>query len=166
MLDWSQTITWTDCWFIHDDVIKWRHFPRYWPFVRGIHWSLVKSPHKGQWRGALIFSFDLRLNKRLSNNSWGWWFETLSCPLWRQCNVLACPGTYLIKITIKVQQFAWEKINLKILSAKMGPFCLVFNVFVFTVYSLSTDIIAYVFICDACFQYVFVFYHWILVVLW
>ena len=27
--------------------------------------------------------FDLRLNKRLSKQSWGWWFETLSCPLWR-----------------------------------------------------------------------------------
>ena len=23
-------------WF-HDEVIKWKHFPRYWPFVRGIH---------------------------------------------------------------------------------------------------------------------------------
>ena len=31
--------------------------------------------------------FDLRLNKQLSKQSWGWWFETLSCPLWRQCNV-------------------------------------------------------------------------------
>ena len=31
--------------------------------------------------------FDLRLNKRLSNQSWGWWFETLSSPLWRNCNV-------------------------------------------------------------------------------
>ena len=31
--------------------------------------------------------FDLRLNKRLSKQSWGWWFETLSCPLWRHCNV-------------------------------------------------------------------------------
>ena len=27
--------------------------------------------------------FDLRLNKRLSKQSWGWWFETLLCPLWR-----------------------------------------------------------------------------------
>ena len=36
----------------HDDVIKWKHFPRYWPFVRGIHRSPVDSPHKGQWRGA------------------------------------------------------------------------------------------------------------------
>ena len=39
----------------HDDVIKWKHFPRYWPFVRGIHRSPVNSPHKGQWRGALMF---------------------------------------------------------------------------------------------------------------
>ena len=40
----------------HDDVIKWKHFPRYRPFVRGIHRSPVNSPHKGQWRGALMFS--------------------------------------------------------------------------------------------------------------
>ena len=32
----------------HDDVIKWKHFPRYWPFVRGIHRSPVNSPHTGQ----------------------------------------------------------------------------------------------------------------------
>ena len=37
-----------------DDVTKWKYFPRYWPFVRGIHQSPVNSPHKGQWRGALI----------------------------------------------------------------------------------------------------------------
>ena len=40
----------------HDDVIKWKHFPRNWPFVRGIHRSPVNSLHKGQWRGALMFS--------------------------------------------------------------------------------------------------------------
>ena len=40
----------------HDDVIKWKHFPRYWPFVRGIHRWPVNSPYKGQWRGALMFS--------------------------------------------------------------------------------------------------------------
>ena len=37
----------------------WRHqmetFPRYRPFVRGIHRSSVNCPYKGQWRGALIF---------------------------------------------------------------------------------------------------------------
>ena len=41
---------------LHDDVIKWKHFPRNWQFVRGIHRSSVNSPHKGQWRGALMFS--------------------------------------------------------------------------------------------------------------
>ena len=37
-------------------VIEWKHFPHYWQFVRGIHRSPVNSPHKGQWRGALMFS--------------------------------------------------------------------------------------------------------------
>ena len=41
---------------LHDNVIKWKHFPHYWPFVRGIHRSPVNSPHKGQWRGALMLS--------------------------------------------------------------------------------------------------------------
>ena len=41
---------------MHDDVIKWKHFPRNWPFVREIHRSPVNFPHKGQWRGALMFS--------------------------------------------------------------------------------------------------------------
>ena len=40
----------------HNDVIKWKHFPRDWPFVREIHRSPVNFPHKGQWRGALMFS--------------------------------------------------------------------------------------------------------------
>ena len=40
----------------HDDFIKWKHFPRYWPFVCGIHRWPAYSPHKGQRRGALMFS--------------------------------------------------------------------------------------------------------------
>ena len=40
----------------HDDVMKWKQFSRYWPFVRGIHWSPLNSPYKGKWRGALMFS--------------------------------------------------------------------------------------------------------------
>ena len=55
-MDWAETTARRDEKY-HDDVIKWKHFPRYWPFVRGIHWSPVNSPHKGQWRGALMFSF-------------------------------------------------------------------------------------------------------------
>ena len=49
--------------FPHDDVIKWKHFPRYWPFVRGIHRSTVNSMPVTRSFDAL---FDLRPNKRLS----------------------------------------------------------------------------------------------------
>ena len=49
----------------HGDVIKWKHSTRYWPFVRGIHRSPVNSPHKGHWRGALIFSLIC-----VSTNDW------------------------------------------------------------------------------------------------
>ena len=41
---------------LHDDVIKWKHYLRYWPFVQGIHWLTVNSPHKGQCGRALMFS--------------------------------------------------------------------------------------------------------------
>ena len=69
-----------------DDVIKWKHFPRYWQIGRGIHRSPVNSPHKSQWRRALVV-FICALNKRLSNQSWGWWFKTPAHPLWRHSNV-------------------------------------------------------------------------------
>ena len=69
----------------HDGLIKWKHFPRYWPFVRGIHLSPVNSPQKPVTRSFDVF-FDLRLNKRWSKQWWGWWFETLSRPLWRRPN--------------------------------------------------------------------------------
>ena len=52
----------------HDDVIKWKHFPRYWPFVREIHRSTVNSSYKGQWRGALMFSLIWARINRLVNN--------------------------------------------------------------------------------------------------
>ena len=70
----------------HEGVIKWKHFLSYWLFVRGSHQSPVDSPHKGQWRGVLMFSlmYDWR-------NNWAkWlrhqWFETPWRSLWRHCN--------------------------------------------------------------------------------
>ena len=33
-----------------------KNFPCYWPFVRGIHQSLMNSPHRGQLHGTLMFS--------------------------------------------------------------------------------------------------------------
>ena len=59
-IDWHDAIevcsSGYDWRYIHDDVIKRKHFPRNWPFVREIHRSPVNFPHKGQWRGALMFS--------------------------------------------------------------------------------------------------------------
>ena len=52
----------------------------------GLHLSPVNSPHKGQCRGALIFPLIRALNKRMSKQHWGWWFETPLHLLWRQCN--------------------------------------------------------------------------------
>ena len=56
----------------HDDVMNWKHFPRYWPFVRGIHRSPVKSLHKGQWRGAFMVSLICdRINLWVNNREAG-----------------------------------------------------------------------------------------------
>ena len=53
---WTLTVLTADS-AKHDDVIKWKHFPPYWPFsVRGIQRSTVDSPHRDQWREALMFS--------------------------------------------------------------------------------------------------------------
>ena len=40
---------------LHDNVMKWKHFPVCWLCVQGIHRSPVNSPRKGQWHGALMF---------------------------------------------------------------------------------------------------------------
>ena len=53
---------------------KWKYFLRYWPFVRGIHRWPVNSPHKGQWRGALMFSLICaRINGWVNNREAGDW---------------------------------------------------------------------------------------------
>ena len=81
---WRSGIT-TEMNGTHDDVIKWKHFPRYWPFVReftGHRWiPLTKASNAELW-----CFFYLCLNKRLNKQSWGWWFETPCCSLWRHCN--------------------------------------------------------------------------------
>ena len=67
----------------HNDVIKWKPFP--WPFVRNSQFPGEFPAQRPVTRSFDVF-FDLRLNKRLSKQSWGWWFETLSRTLWRQCD--------------------------------------------------------------------------------
>ena len=69
----------------HNDVIKWNHFPRYWPFVRDFTGPGELPAQRPVTRSFNVF-FYLRLNKRLSKQRWGWWFETPSWSLWRHCN--------------------------------------------------------------------------------
>ena len=64
----------------HDDVIQWNHFPRYWPFVRGIHRLPVNYLTKTSDAELWCFLW-LRLNKRLSKPR-RWWFKTPSRSLW------------------------------------------------------------------------------------
>ena len=56
----------------HNDVMKWKHFPRYWPFVRGNHRWPVNSLRKGQWRGAWLFSLICAwINGKVNNREAG-----------------------------------------------------------------------------------------------
>ena len=88
--------------------------------------------------------FDLRLNKRLGKQSWGSWFETLLCPLWRHSNgELACrpfdvnllseamidrllPPGHLVAdfgdISIKLQSIPFRKLYSDVSSANRRPF--------------------------------------------
>ena len=85
--------------FIHDDVIKWKHFLRYWPLVRGIHRTPVRVPltrsNKGQWCGSVVFFFYLWLNKRLSKQSRHRWLEAPLQSLWHHSNALSARITSL-----------------------------------------------------------------------
>ena len=71
---------------VHDDVIKWEHFPRYWPFARGSPRSPVNSHHKGQWREALMFSLICARKNGWVKQPIRRWFETPSRSSWRHCN--------------------------------------------------------------------------------
>ena len=71
----------------HDDIIKWKHFSKLLAICVG------NSPVSGEFptqrpvtRSFDVF-FELRLNKRLSKQSWGWWFEMPFHPLWHHCNI-------------------------------------------------------------------------------
>ena len=50
---------------------------------------------------------DLRLNKRLSKQSWGWWLGTLSRPVWRYCNVLLLTMKSFWDKNIKLWIWKW-----------------------------------------------------------
>ena len=103
---------------MHDDVIKWKHLPRYWPFVQGIHRSPVNSRTKASDAELWCIFFDLHLNERLSKQSQGCWFETQWCSLWRHSNgigivhgMLYCWTKYL-KGFSNLSDKPWGKVSI------------------------------------------------------
>ena len=58
--------------------------------------------------------FDRRLNKRLSKQSWSWWFETPWCPLWRHCNVLLADlQGRVCELLRRRQRLYWQRCALR-----------------------------------------------------
>ena len=93
----------------------WRHQME--TFSASLAFCAGNSPITGEFpaqrpvtRSFGVF-FDLRLNKRLSKQSRGWWFETQSRSLWRHCNVAYCfkynfaSRTVSLGITLSIIQF-------------------------------------------------------------
>ena len=54
-------------------------------------------PAQGPVTRSFDVFFDLRLNKRPSKQSWGWWSETPSSSLWRHRNEILASSLYRIK---------------------------------------------------------------------
>ena len=61
--DWAHQIM--KFWCFHDGVIKWKHFPLYWPFVQGIHQFPGEFPSQRPVTQSFDTFFHLHLNKRL-----------------------------------------------------------------------------------------------------
>ena len=74
------------------------------PFIQSQIKENIKAPRNWPTQRPVTRSFDiffaLRLNKPLSKQSWGWWFETSSRSLWRQCNGIY----YKLEISPKQQK--------------------------------------------------------------
>ena len=70
----------------HDDVIKWKYFPHYWPFCAGNSPVTGEFPAERPVMRSFDVSFDLRLNQQMSKQWRHRWFETPSRLLWRNCN--------------------------------------------------------------------------------
>ena len=79
--------------------------------------------------------FNLRLNKRLSKQPWGWWFETPSWSSWRQCNaalgnqLLWVNPVYLVVSSwyVIVKDSVWPGVNIyvarnRLLENSPGPY--------------------------------------------
>ena len=111
----------------HDDVIKWKHLPRYWPFVWGIHRSPVNAQHKSQWHRALMFSLIWTWINRWVNNC-----EAGDLRRHRvHCDVIVMYVLFLMTLIEFNTQLmvTFDMLNAKVLLTACG--CLIFHNFRF-----------------------------------
>ena len=91
----------------------WRHQMETFPALLAV--CAGNSPVTGEFptqrpeTGSFHVFFDLRLDKRLSKQWWGWSFETPSCPLWRHCNVLCAIRTIWEDYILRAYSVHWYK---------------------------------------------------------
>ena len=99
---------------LYDDVISWKHFLRYWPFVRGNPPVTSEFPSRRPVTRSFDVFFDLCLNKQLSKQSWGWRFEMPLRSLWRHCNnpfyPSTCSSLCAREFSVMLFLFRWNKI--------------------------------------------------------
>ena len=84
----------------HNDVMTWKCFLHYWPFVWGIHRSPVDSPHKGPemqrfdvffclfaiscWTNSPVASDFRCLNSHVTLQEWFWYITFWSLSFWKK----------------------------------------------------------------------------------
>ena len=93
--------------------------------VTGHLWGEFTGEFHAQRPVTLSFDvfFDLRLNKRLNKQSWGWWFETPSRPLWRHRNYKTAKAClkYIIGARGKWTQMKWDGLNTEYMNTQLSP---------------------------------------------
>ena len=84
---------------VHDDIIKWKRFSELLAICMGHLLVTGEFPAQRPVMQSFDVFFDLCLNKQLSKQLWGWWFEMPLHPLWHHCNDLK-PQFPLINMTL------------------------------------------------------------------
>ena len=83
----------------HDDVIKWKHFPYYWPFVRGIHWSPVDFPFKGMFSLICTWTNDWANNWHIGNLRCHSTRYDITVMMWVLIHILWINWAYLLSVS-------------------------------------------------------------------
>ena len=90
---------------VHDDVIKWKPFIRVTGHLCGEFTGPGEFPSQRPVTRSFDVFFDLCLNKQLSKHTWGGWFETPSCPLWRHSDEKGLQRSKSVGITYSILRY-------------------------------------------------------------